>query len=81
MNSTVVCNVCKSAVALITAEANMANSTTAAISTAVTTLCRLIGGAIVAKECKFICSNIDQIVSWVDKGMSHTDACKKLHLC
>lgn len=79
--SNLTCIVCEAAVGLISAEANLTNATVAVISKAVTTLCAVIGGAVVSGECKFIVGSIDKIMSWLDAGLTHAQVCERLHLC
>ena len=80
-NATIACDVCLSVTGLIVAEANLTNVTVATIGKAVEVLCGIIGGSIVSKECDFLIDNIENIVSWADKGMKKMEICQKLRMC
>ena len=81
MNSTLSCDICKSAVGLIDAEVNASNTTVAALSIIVKAACAVFAGSIGRHECDFIVDNIKNIISMLDKGMNHIQICEFLHLC
>jgi len=75
------CKVCEAVVALIDAEIGLANVTVAVIGHAVMSLCKVLGGAIVQKECDFVVEHLESIVSWLKEGMNKTQVCERLNLC
>jgi len=81
MNTTLACDICKSAVALVADEAKLGNFTIAATAVAVDALCNLLGGAVVRGECKILTDSVKKIATLVANGLSKTEICQRLSLC
>lgn len=57
------------------------NMTLQIVETFVETLCKLIGGGIITKECDFVIDIIQDIYNLLDSGLSPQQICTYLKLC
>ena len=74
------CHLCEELVGLISKDATKLNKTIGDIIIVIRDICSDISGP-TGKECVFILDNIQEIMSWVTKGLSPTVICDRLKLC
>ena len=80
-NNMTKCELCKDIVELITYDVKNGNKTFHDIVDLIEDLCKIIGGPVVAKECKFFLSELTKVEELIVKGYNATYICQDIHMC
>ena len=75
------CDLCLDSVKLIKDEVNLTNATIAAVSVLVKVSCAILATKTQDKECKYIVSKIDLILSKITQGFNNLQICSFLKIC